>query len=126
MVAQRFTPESEGIQRTFEGSSLETIRHMVASGIGITVMPITAVPIAQLPRSYQTASPHAKETTDKSLQPQQLLTYIPFLEPLPKRTVALVWRRSFTRLAALDALKSAVQACDFAGVSMCPLVGTSQ
>ena len=40
----RFAAASEGIQRTFEGSSLETIRHMVAAGIGITVMPLTAVP----------------------------------------------------------------------------------
>ena len=37
----RFSAASDGIQRTFEGSSLETIRHMVASGIGITVLPIT-------------------------------------------------------------------------------------
>ena len=33
----RYSQASAGIQKTFEGSSLETIRHMVASGIGITV-----------------------------------------------------------------------------------------
>ena len=32
----------EGLQRTLEGSSLETIRHMVATGAGITVLPSTA------------------------------------------------------------------------------------
>ena len=37
---------SAGIQKTFEGSSLETIRHMVASGIGITVLPMMATPRA--------------------------------------------------------------------------------
>jgi len=40
----RFSQSSEGIQRTFEGSSLETIRHMVASGVGITVLPSSSVP----------------------------------------------------------------------------------
>ena len=41
----RFSSSSaEGIQKTFEGSSLETIRHMVASGIGLTVLPASAVP----------------------------------------------------------------------------------
>jgi hypothetical protein len=40
----RYSQASAGIQKTFEGSSLETIRHMVASGIGITVLPWTAMP----------------------------------------------------------------------------------
>ena len=40
----RYSQATGGIQKTFEGSSLETIRHMVASGIGITVLPRTAVP----------------------------------------------------------------------------------
>ena len=40
----RYSQASAGIQKTFEGSSLETIRHMVASGIGITVLPWMAMP----------------------------------------------------------------------------------
>ena len=40
----RFSTTGDGIARTFEGSSLETIRHMVASGIGITVLPQASVP----------------------------------------------------------------------------------
>jgi len=47
----RFSQSSEGIQRTFEGSSLETIRHMVASGVGITVLPSSSdhrLPIERL------------------------------------------------------------------------------
>ncbi|MEJ0003300.1 MAG: LysR substrate-binding domain-containing protein [Pararobbsia sp.] len=40
----RFSQNSDGIQKTFEGSSLETIRHMVASGVGITVLPRTSLP----------------------------------------------------------------------------------
>src|SRR5690606_5598970 len=31
-----------GLQRTLEGSSLETIRHMVASGLGVTILPSSA------------------------------------------------------------------------------------
>ena len=33
---------SSGLQRTLEGSSLETIRHMVATGIGVTILPSSA------------------------------------------------------------------------------------
>jgi LysR family transcriptional regulator, hydrogen peroxide-inducible genes activator len=40
----RYSQASAGIQKTFEGSSLETIRHMVTSGIGITVLPWMAMP----------------------------------------------------------------------------------
>jgi LysR family hydrogen peroxide-inducible transcriptional activator len=41
--AARYAQNSGGIQKSFEGSSLETIRHMVASGLGITVLPKMAV-----------------------------------------------------------------------------------
>lgn len=30
------------LQKSVEGTSLETVRHMVASGMGITVLPCTA------------------------------------------------------------------------------------
>lgn len=85
-----YSPSSEGIQKTFEGSSLETIRHMVATGIGITVLPASAKP-------------------DASQQP--LLHYIPFKEPIPRRTIALVWRRSFPRNSAIEALAMAIRQC---------------
>ena len=32
----RFSSDAEGIRKSFEGSSLETIKHMVASGMGVT------------------------------------------------------------------------------------------
>jgi LysR family hydrogen peroxide-inducible transcriptional activator len=94
----RFSANSDGIQRTFEGSSLETIRHMVAAGIGITVLPITAVP----------AHPPA----------DSLLRYIPLEPPTPDRRVVLAWRRSFPRLAAIEALAQAVYASPLRGVHM--------
>ena len=40
----RFSSDAEGIRKSFEGSSLETIKHMVASGMGITVVPRLSVP----------------------------------------------------------------------------------
>ncbi|SPU50949.1 LysR substrate-binding domain-containing protein [Bordetella trematum] len=94
----RFAATSDGIQRTFEGSSLETIRHMVAAGIGVTVLPVTAVP----------EHPAAKS----------LLSYVPFKGEPPVRRVVLAWRRSFPRLAAVEALAQAVYACGLHGVTM--------
>ena len=35
---------NEGIRKAFEGSSLETIKHMVAAGMGVTLVPRLAVP----------------------------------------------------------------------------------
>ena len=94
----RFAASSEGIQRTFEGSSLETIRHMVAAGIGITVMPMSAV-----------------QMYDRN---NALLSYIPFERPVPNRRVVLAWRKSFPRLSAVAALADAVYACELEGVEM--------
>ena len=97
----RYSPElnryadGDGIQKTFEGSSLETIRQMVASGIGLTVLPATSVP-ARVPRD-------------------SLLRYIPFAAPIPDRRVVLVYRKSFPRKAAIDELLKAVHDCELPG-----------
>src|SRR3954470_13423918 len=40
----RFSSNAEGIRKSFEGSSLETIKYMVASGMGVTVVPQLSVP----------------------------------------------------------------------------------
>ncbi|HEX2519230.1 MAG TPA: LysR substrate-binding domain-containing protein [Castellaniella sp.] len=94
----RYSASSEGIQRTFEGSSLETIRHMVAAGIGITVLPASALGI----RGAES----------------RLLKYVPFKPPVPDRRVVLVWRKSFPRLVAIEALVHAVRQCGIPGVTM--------
>jgi LysR family hydrogen peroxide-inducible transcriptional activator len=90
----RFSSDTEGIKKSFEGSSLETIKHMVASGMGITVVPSLSVP--------QALHSH--------------LRFIPFEAPVPTRRVVLVWRRSFTRYEAIAALRNAVYACELPGV----------
>jgi LysR family hydrogen peroxide-inducible transcriptional activator len=101
----RFSAASDGIQRTFEGSSLETIRHMVASGIGVTVLPRSSVP------------------SDGS--GSGLTTYVPFKAPVPDRRVVLAWRKSFPRLPAIDALIDAVRASDLTSVRMLDLPAQS-
>uniref|UniRef100_E6QX86 Putative LysR-family transcriptional regulator n=1 Tax=mine drainage metagenome TaxID=410659 RepID=E6QX86_9ZZZZ len=83
-----------GMQRTLESGSLETIRYMVASGAGITVMPCTAT--LQLPAEY--------------------LVSRPFAAPAPQRQVALAWRSSYPRLAAVQAVKQAIRQCNLACV----------
>lgn len=92
----RFSTAGDGIARTFEGSSLETIRHMVASGIGITVLPRASVPDI-----------NAKDG---------MLRYVPFSSPRPSRRIVIAWRKSFTRHAAIDAVQHAVLACGLPGV----------
>ncbi len=92
----RFSSDAEGIRKSFEGSSLETIKHMVASGMGVTVLPRLSVP-------------H---------EPQLHVKYIPFVAPVPTRRVVLAWRRSFTRYEAIAALRNAVYACELKGVKM--------
>jgi LysR family hydrogen peroxide-inducible transcriptional activator len=96
----RYSTTGDGIARTFEGSSLETIRHMVASGIGITVLPQASVPDMQ-----------AKDG---------MLRYVPFEEPVPSRRVVIAWRKSFTRRVAIEAVQQAVLACNLSGVTMLP------
>lgn len=93
----RFSAASEGIQRTFEGSSLETIRHMVAAGIGVTVLPTSALSMPGLENN--------------------LLTYIPFSKPVPDRRVVLVWRKSFPRPTAIEALIEAIRDSALPGVN---------
>jgi len=91
----RFSTDAEGIRKSFEGSSLETIKHMVASGMGVTVVPQLSVP----------------------KEPQLHLAYVRFAPPVPTRRVVLAWRRSFTRYEAIAALRNAVHACELRGVT---------
>ncbi|HEX5687632.1 MAG TPA: LysR substrate-binding domain-containing protein [Ideonella sp.] len=90
----RFSSDAEGIKKSFEGSSLETIKHMVASGMGVTVVPALSVP----------------------REPQTHVVFIPFAEPVPTRRVVLAWRKTFTRYEAIAALRNAVYACELSGM----------
>jgi LysR family hydrogen peroxide-inducible transcriptional activator len=90
-------PGLEGdLPHTVEGSSLETIRHMVVSGLGITVLPCTA------------AGAHNYS--------QRLLAIRRFSNPVPKRTVALAWRVTFPRTKVIDVINKAVRNCNLSCV----------
>lgn len=91
-------PAAEGgLQKAVEGSSLETIRHMVASGMGVTVLPCTA---ASGPGHYAS----------------KLTEIRPFTDP-PRRRVVLAWRVTFPRPQAIEALRQAIRACRLDGVT---------
>ena len=74
--------------RAIEGGSLETIRQMVAGGVGVTVLPATSI------------NPDANDP---------LIRILP-LRPAPSRRVGLAWRKSFPRPEAIEALRKAILA----------------
>ena len=79
------------IQKTLEGSSLETIRQMVAAGVGVTVMPCTSI--------------------DTKTRLKGLLAYRPFVSPVPYRDIAIACRNTFPRMQTVRLLTDAVQKC---------------
>ncbi|MBB3180005.1 LysR substrate-binding domain-containing protein [Variovorax sp. Sphag1AA] len=105
----RFSSNAEGIRKSFEGSSLETIKHMVASGMGVTLVPRLSVPADAL-----------KPKSRGRKEPEQIVRYLPVLDTQggdpPTRRVVLAWRRSFTRYEAIAALRNAIYACELPGV----------
>lgn len=104
----RFASEAEGIRKNFEGSSLETIKHMVAAGMGVTLVPRLSVPAGAL----MSKTRRVEDSMVKYLAVQDG----PNQQP-PSRRVVLVWRRSFTRYEAIAALRNAVYACELPGVT---------
>jgi LysR family transcriptional regulator, hydrogen peroxide-inducible genes activator len=80
------------------GSSLETIRYMVIGGLGITV----------LPRS-------SAENREASGEP---LLAKPFAAPAPQRRIAMVWRKTFPRMKAIEKLREAIIGSGIKGVTL--------
>jgi LysR family hydrogen peroxide-inducible transcriptional activator len=93
-----------GIAGMLQGSSLNTIRHMVASGIGITVMPATSVGPSDEP----------------------LLSVRPFKAPVPHRRVLLVTRKQFFRRKAIETLQQAVFHSGLQNVTMLEALAETQ
>jgi LysR family hydrogen peroxide-inducible transcriptional activator len=79
------------------GSSLETIRNMVASGLGVSVLPATAL----VPRYAS-----------------KLLRIVPFSSPAPSRKIALAWRTSFDRPLAIETIAAAIRAVKLPAIRM--------
>jgi len=84
------------IQKTLEGSSLETIRQMVAAGSGVTVLPSSSI--------------MEKQDVD------QLLEYRPFSRPVPEREVAMAYRQTYPRKKLIDMMIAAIRDCDLTEV----------
>ena len=102
----RFSSNAEGIRKSFEGSSLETIKHMVAAGMGVTLVPRLSVPKDALDA----------RATKRKRDEEPFIKYLPFAGDPPTRRVVLAWRRSFTRYEAIAALRNAIYACELPGV----------
>lgn len=68
----------------FRATSLETLRQMVAAGVGMTLLPVLSVkpPVATNPS----------------------LRLLPFEAPAPRRTLGLLWRRQSARAPLMPAL----------------------
>ncbi|NKF21954.1 hydrogen peroxide-inducible genes activator [Solimonas marina] len=92
-------PDRDGPQPQ-SGSSLETIRHMVVGGLGITVLPRSSV--------------------DNRPDDRSRLIAKSFVPPAPNRRIALVWRKTFPRRQAITQLRDAMLACGMLGVQFLP------
>ena len=86
------------LTRTLEGGSLETIRHMVAAGTGITVLPRTS--ILHSPKN------------------DPLIDIKPFASPSPSRTVAIAWRKHYPRKEAIFTIRDTIQTTPLDGVKI--------
>lgn len=84
--------------QALEGSSLETMRHMVASGAGIAIVPASACAV------WPDNDP--------------LFTSRPFRAPAPGRRVVLAWRATFPRPQAMEVLYQAICKAPPIGVSI--------
>ena len=74
--------------QVLQGNSLETIRNMVASNLGVTVLPSSAA-------------------TERYTNP--LVKVIPFSAPVPVRRVALAWRKSYARELAISCVADSIR-----------------
>ena len=86
------------LTRTLEGGSLETIRHMVAAGTGITVLPHTSM----LHNQHH----------------ESLIETRPFTQPSPCRTVAIAWRKHYPRKEAIRTIRDTIQTSPLKGVEI--------
>jgi LysR family transcriptional regulator, hydrogen peroxide-inducible genes activator len=80
-----------GVQekQDFRATSIETLRQMVATGAGVTLLPELA-----------SSGPYSA---------MRGLAIIPFSKPVPTRTIGAVWRKSSARLAAIEAVCEQIQ-----------------
>jgi len=83
--------KNKQIQKTLESSSIETIRQMVAAGVGITILPSLSIEV---------------HTGLKDM-----LEYRPFAKPIPYREVIIAYRKSFPRMKVVEFIKESIANC---------------
>lgn len=83
-VDGREVGESVGESQDFRATSLETLRQMVATGAGITLLPQLAT---------QGAYANARG-----------VAVLPFAKPVPTRQIGAIWRKTTARRAVIDAM----------------------
>ncbi len=72
-------------EQDYRATGLESLRQMVKAGIGITIVPKIAM--------------QENETG---------IEYIPFVPPVPSRTIGLVWRKSSSKAVVIEFLSQAI------------------
>ena len=77
-------------RKDFQDTSLETIRHMVSTGIGITLIPQTAI-------------------FSKILNQNSTIKYIPFSKPAPARSVGFLFRKTSNRKQCFQNIADLIQ-----------------
>jgi len=83
--------KNKQIQKTLESSSIETIRQMVAAGVGITILPSFSI--------------------ESHAELNGMLEYRPFTKPVPFREVIIAYRKSFPRMNAVEFIKESIANC---------------
>ena len=86
------------IQKTLEGSSIETIRQMVAAGSGVTILPCTSI--------------------NEDLGVNNLLTFRPFTKPIPEREIAIAYRNSYPGQKLIQLISDVITSCDLPNVKI--------
>jgi LysR family hydrogen peroxide-inducible transcriptional activator len=79
------------IQQTLEGSSLETIRQMVATGSGVTILPGSSI--------------------FDPIEKNSLVEYRPFSRPVPKREVILAYRDTYPGKKLISLISETISNC---------------
>ncbi|MBF0164116.1 MAG: LysR family transcriptional regulator [Magnetococcales bacterium] len=93
----RLDLHSGSARNIIEGTSLETVRHMVATGAGVSVLPLSSL-------NSLLCNANACPVREDAL-----VRYVPFAPPAPSRRVALAWRSSFPNREAIEALALAAR-----------------
>ena len=76
-------------QSGFQATSLETLRHMVAEGLGITLLPALSIP--------------------KNVHRGDNIRYLPFSNPQPSRRIGMLYRKGSYREEAFSKISEVIQ-----------------